>query len=153
MTVYVKFVERGNATVGVNQKLVFIGNATTFLQIIGNASGATVGYIGQWNNGISSSVATAHTAAPNIGDIVEHRATLSAGGILTLEQTIAGVSTNTTPSAARTLPLAWGATTLWLNSFATANVGYVNLLAVCLVRGVQSLDTMRRYAGTHTRNG
>lgn len=145
MSIYIRFVEAGTLNKGTNQKVLFLGNASVFFQVISNGSF----YLAQYTNGISSSVASTLAAAPSVGQRVELLATLSATGTVTIHQSLNGgaISTATT-SAARTLPVAWGAQTLWINSLSTANVGMGAYTHVEIAQGVRTMQQMRVVAGT-----
>jgi hypothetical protein len=68
--------------------------------------------------------------------------------VIQIHQTINGAAeTSATASAALALPDAWSAAQLWINSSVTAVAGFNKFMNVAVLRGVQSLTTMRREAG------
>lgn len=150
LSAYLKFKEMGtNVGAGVIRFLRF-----------GGASGTANLYI-TYNNGYGIRFVTAAgttssavlSTLPVVGNIVELLMTLANNGTVVITQTINGgaavVGGNGT---AKALPQAWAAQTFEVTAPGT-NLGDTGILACVVVRGVQSLDTMRRYAGTHTRNG
>ena len=151
MTMYAKFIERGTATV-TNGKVIYIGTAAGTGAWVALMQNGATHYKMNHNNGTTQ--VSSGTASVAVGNGVELRGTLDATGAVTVGMTInGGAETVSASSAANTLQQTWGAQTLWMNSNGTGAVGFLGLLACAVVRGVQSLDTMRRIAGTHTRNG
>lgn len=145
MSIYVRFVETGTLLKGTNQKLLFLGNATVFYQVISNGTF----YLASYGNGISSSVTSTAGSTPSVGQRVELLATLSAAGAVTIHQSInEGAVTTASTSAARTLPVTWGAQTLWVNSLSTSNVGMNAFRNIEIAAGVRTMQQMRVLAGT-----
>lgn len=142
-SLYMRFMEGGSLLAGA--WVLYIGNTTTFIAI---GSTGTF-YQGNYNNGISAAVTSTLAAAPSVGQGVELLLTLTSGGIITISQSIAGGAvTSGSASAARVLPTAWGAQTLWINSFSTANVGFNAFRNIEIMAGVQTMQAMRVRAGT-----
>lgn len=145
MTFYFRFVELGSINKGTNQKIMFLGSSTTFLQIISDGTN----YRAQINNGFSATVSSTLAVAPVVGDRVELLLTLTAAGVIQLSQSInEGAVSTAAAGSARYLPTAWGNTTLWINSFATSNVGLNAFRNIEIVAGVKTLQEMRIRAGT-----
>lgn len=157
MTIYIRFVELGA-----------VGSATTFTRLlhIGDDSGTNPAYDIDNNNTnryavryrrVSSGTANAVVAVaqPTVGDIVELNATLNNSGDVTLQQSINGTDATVVTSGGsgnQTLALAWSAPALRVNGLsATSQIGFVGIRDVVIVRGVQTLATMRRLAGTAAR--
>jgi len=143
MSLYVRFVEMGTITIA-SAYVLYIGNASVFLEI--DSTGTF--YRAQYNNGISAAVNSTLAAAPTVGQRVELLLTLTAGGIITLSQSInEGAISTAASGAARVLPSVWGATTLWVNSFSTAGVGFNAFRNIEIMGGVQTMQVMRVRAG------
>ena len=155
MSAYLKFKEMGTALpaaagVTVPRLLRFGGSGTPDLFIAG-AQGVTGGYKAQLVTASGSALGGIVSPVPVVGNIVELLMTLASNGVVNLSQTInGGAAVAATPSAAKALPQTWAAQTFEITAPNTADIG---IIACAVVRGVQSLDTMRRFAGTHTRNG
>lgn len=160
MTFYAAFMEQGSirSAAGLSWRIFHLGDQTTAKNyLIVYASGGF--YTANMNaNGSfrSSTLAT----APTIGDFVELRLTLTAGGVLQLSQTLnSGTEVNAAAAAATPLPQMWvntsaaGDRILQLNAVGAGGNGFNAFIAVAARRGVQSLATMRETAGTLTRNG
>lgn len=83
-----------------------------------------------------------------IGDTVELRGVMNSDGSVTL-----GVSRNggaesvAGPSSPMAIPTAWAAQILMINSAGTAAVNFCAYRNILVVAGVQSLQTMRAWAG------
>lgn len=143
MSIYVRFVEGGTLVAGA--WVVYIGNTTTLLAIGSNSSF----YAGNYNNGITAAVSSTLAAAPSVGQGVELLLTLTSAGVITISQSInGGTVTSGAASAARVLPVAWGAQTIWVNSFSTANVGFNAFRNIEIMAGVHTMQEMRVRAGT-----
>lgn len=143
LSIYMRFVEEGSLLA--SAYVLYIGNSTTFLEISSNGSF----YRTQYNNGISSTVSSTLAAAPSVNQVVELLVTLTAAGVLTISQSIAGGAvTSGSASTARTLPPAWGAATLWINSFSTSGVGFNAFRNIEIQAGVHTMQEMRVRAGT-----
>lgn len=143
MSIYVRFVEGGSLVAGAY--VLYIGSATVFLEI--SSSGSF--YRAQYNNGISSTVASTLAAAPTHGQRVELLVTLTSAGVVTISQSInEGAVSTATSGAARVLPSAWGAATMWINSFSTTAVGFNAFRNIEIMAGVQTMQAMRVRAGT-----
>ena len=142
LTCYVRFIERGS-----------VKDASTVgrLLLIGGTSGARLRIAAsgpQWSivhfNSAGSFVASVATALPALGDVVELVGVLNTDGSVQLTQVINGVSATASVSGAQPLADAWSAQTIAFGeSGANALAHVVN---ACVIRGAQSLDTMRRLA-------
>lgn len=147
MTVYVRWLDRGTGQVA-SARIVQVGSSAgsdPLLQIASDGDGT---FTATFHNG-NSSVTSATTVATSINDMVEHRLTLAASGALQLHQSVAGATEVAgSTSAGLTLPQTWSGTKLWFNSVGTSNVGFAAPTNKHIARGVQSLETMRRMAGT-----
>lgn len=141
MTIYLKFVERGTITIA-SAAQAYVGNAgNTGARLWIDSTGTY--YRVRHHNG-SSEVTATLAAAPAIGDVVELRAVLSATGTVLIGQSIGGATeTVTSASSALALATAFGDTRLYLNSTGTSNQGATAILAYRVMRGVQTLTTMR----------
>lgn len=142
MTLYLRFIDLGSlkntATVetllsvggGSGARLRLSSNGTFYNFLKVNAAGAA----------IDSAAATA-TA---LGDVVELVGVLAANGSVQLIQSINGTTTTAAASVAQALDPAWNSAVLafGLTGF-NATAGLLNAVGM---RGVQSLDTMRRVA-------
>lgn len=139
LTVYVRLVSNG---VGFGPDLLWIGDASVtapFLAIRDN--GTTDGRLfARYSNGVSTST-SAMAGTTTIGDVLEFRVTLTASGVVTLASTKNGAA-EVVETAGSAVPLApsWSANTVRLSG---PNAVILNL---AILRGVQSLDTMRRVA-------
>lgn len=143
MSVYVHFVEQGSLTS--SAYIMLIGSSTAYIYL---ASTGTV-YAGGYKNTISTEVNSTLGAAPSFGQRVELLLTLTSTGVITISQSIAGAAiTSGAASPARVLPTAWGATTLWVNSFSTTGVGFNAFRNIEIMAGVQTMQAMRVRAGT-----
>lgn len=149
VTLYARFIESGNA---VNASTVFVvavggGVSCLCLRWVG-----LVGYTCTYDNGLGAPVSSSMGPDPVIGDVVELRGTLASNGVVQCHQSInAATEVAATASGARPLIPAWSTDDIWFNSVGptapTAAPGMIKLMNVCLMRGVQSLNTMRREAG------
>lgn len=150
LTVYVKYQVRGIDNLS-SRGVLGIGAASAtprLLLFMDSANQARA----LFQNTTTVNITTGSAIAA--GNIVELRATLTTAGLLTLGVTVNGGTESTTSGSAQPLPTAWGNTTLAFGrDSANSFRNFIGMMAVCILRGVQSLDTMRRFAGTHTRNG
>ena len=141
MSVYLRFVELGNIN-GVDwSDVVMISSIDQRFGIERHSSG---NYTAVVKNAAGVSKISGLAAAPDLGDVVELLATLTADGKVQLTQSVNGATATTgTQSAALSVDQTWGDATLRL--IPTEAIGVRDL---CVVRGVQDLTTMRRLAGT-----
>jgi hypothetical protein len=138
LTLYCRFLEMG-MVLATSSRLVTIGsNAAANPRVYIDSSGTY--YRGTHHNGTSSVTATL-AAAPSLGQSVELRLTVAPTGAVTVGQSIAG-GTESVTSTTAALALA--------QSWASAHLAVENIaLRDCVVvRGVQTMATMRRVAGT-----
>lgn len=149
MTVYVRFVERGTVLI-TNARILHIGLANSanapLLDILETSAGGKYRVV--YNSG-TGSVSSSLTAAPSINDIVELRVTLTGAGVAQIHQSINGATeTSATAASALTLPQTWAGTDVELNATIAGNTGFSAFTNIVITRGVQTLETMRRMAGT-----
>lgn len=151
LTLYVKHIEAGNVGTGSQRWLVNVGyggaggvTTTARLGIYSNSSETF--YRAFYHNGSGLSTSVALAAGPSIGQLVEHRVTLSANGAVQLHQSLAGADeTSTSVSTALGLPLSWGTSAIYFGTWGAGSYGTVDLAQVKLAAGVRSLPQMRRY--------
>lgn len=145
MTIYLRFLEIGASLVS-GLKLLHIGDSAIFCAIDVNSPGLSTFRL-TLATGTVTRTATA-AGSPSLGNIVEVRGVLNADGTLTMGMTLnSGAETTASNANATVFPAAWGAATLWINSFGTANVGFGAYRNVLIRRGVLSLNQCRGYAG------
>lgn len=154
MTVYLKY--RPMIVAPPTSAVVFhIGNAgltNPRFDIFTAGSALTVEAV--YTNASGTQVASIPAVNLVIGNLVEVRATLSATGSVQCGVTVnGGTEVLGSASAAQALPQAWGGSVVTVGGAGSSLMTFAQVFAIATVRGVQSLDTMRRYAGTHTRNG
>jgi hypothetical protein len=144
MTIYVRFVESGSISLPSATRIVSIGRTTTPHLSLRVAAAGLYGIRHQYLVTRSSILA----ASPGLGQLVELRGTLSDSGIVQAHQTIdGGTETSASASDGSVLGGAWGHAELWVNSANGAGIGVIKCLNLSVVRGVQTLATMRRLAG------
>lgn len=147
MSVYVRFVELGNIyETSTNSRVLEIEGTSTNPRFL--ISWNTAHYGIQWFNAAGSTVSVAAAANPVIGDVVELLAVLQSDGSVYLTQSInGGAATTTATSSTLALGPSWGTSPkLYVgseNGSATGSMGFLN---GAILRGVQSLGTMRRVA-------
>lgn len=147
MTVYLRFVDGVGSATGTTVGLI-IGTASgslPTLQVYHDA-GKWVGY---YVNGGSASTSTAADSTA-IGDLVELRVTLSAGGAVTLGQTInGGTEAVAATGTARGMATAWNGSPVVfeINSGAGAAQHFAAYATAIAIPGVQSLAACRAAAG------
>jgi len=99
------------------------------------------------NNG-TTDVLSQVTTVPALSDIVEHRSVLSAGGEVTLAQSInAGTEVVGVTSAGNTLAGAWAAARLWLGRAANGSSYQVQVTHLGIFRGTRDLAYCRANTG------
>lgn len=154
MTIYIRFIEQGTVLLpaALFGRILHIGDSLTaqnFIMIVGSGS-----FYRSYYNARGVNAQSTVPVAPNIGDQVELRFTLTSAGVSQLNQSINGAAeTSGAAGAAIALPLAWinaSAATdelLRLNSIGSVGVGFCAFRNVVVVAGVQSLQAMRSIAG------
>lgn len=143
MTIYLRCISLGDGST--DAYVLHIGDSTTYIQIRTFAGVYTL----TMSNGISSATNCNTGAGTSFGDYLELMGTITAAGVPQMYQSTNGGATTTAGvGGTRILPASWGAQTLWLNSLSTTNVGFIAIRDVNVVRGVQTMDRMRQYAGT-----
>lgn len=149
MSAYLKFKEMGtNSGNGIIRFLRFGGASSPDLYITYNG-GYGIRFLTA--SGTTSSIVS--NPLPVVGNIVELLMTLASNGSVVMSQTInGGTAVVGGTGTAKAIPQTWSAQTFEVTVPATNN-GDTGIIACAVMRGVQSLDTMRRIAGTHTRNG
>lgn len=148
LTVYCRFRERGNTALTVVPRIWSIGSVGGgFPGINVSFPAAGTGYQLTFNNSMGGSAIVTLAAKPAVGQLVELRATLTAGGVIQLGQSINGAAeTVTALGSVVSMPQVWSAAQLWAGGV-TSHVGVLALLNLLAMRGVQTLATMRKYAG------
>ena len=150
MSLYIKMQERGTIHTA-SGFVVWIGTTavTAPFLCIQAASGF---YRGVYDTDFVTARTSTLAAAPVIGQMVELLLTLTAAGVVQLQQSIAGAAVTAAAAAtAATLPPAWSAQRLSLGGVSTVSSGALAVLNLTVERGVQDMATMRRLAGTATR--
>jgi hypothetical protein len=145
LTVYIKFVDlAGAANQPPTATLVAIGaDPALAVRVISSV------WAGVHSNGVANVTGSA-SAASSANDLVELVIQLSTTGTVTVIQSLNG-ATATTGSASSVLKFgsAWSTPTLSLGAtISGANQALVGVRALLIHRGVQTLATMRRLAGT-----
>lgn len=141
LSVYVRFIERGGVHQYNDGSIVIVGGAGNTSFHIGANTATSYRYRATYLNAAATSTYALLAAGPTEGQLVELLATLSATGSVSLSQSIAGATATTAgPSSALALPTAWLANTVLVRNC-------IALRNLVIVRGVQSLATMRRFAG------
>ena len=146
-TVYARFIELGSIET-VNARLWEIGAGPTkkprLLVYVSSTGTYSAFYQGNGTNDVQSDVSP--TVA--LGDGVELLTQLSTVGDVRIKASINGgtISAGTT-TAAIVFPEQWSDKLLWFNSAGATNIGFVGLRNVVAVRGVKTMDQMRRIAG------
>ncbi len=146
LTVYLRVIELGSALTKANTRLFTISNAAASIPSLMVISPS--GTYRLDHSTASGSVTATAGATPSIGDIVELACQLNPDGSVVIIQSInGGTATTSATSSALTMGTAWSEATIWLNSTGTSAIGYNAFMNIVIVRGVHSLDRMRRYAG------
>jgi hypothetical protein len=153
MTVYIRFIELGTTTWlthgGKSPRLLQIGNSGDTLSrfLVYKPSGGSD--YGVWHsNSISTQVAGTVSLSPAIGNRIELAAQLYADGAVQIHGSKNGGTTSSgTKSSALTFDPAWAASTVYIGCINTAGAALSGIEVVYVVRGVHSLDTMRKRAG------
>jgi len=144
MTLYFRFVESGSILSG-SAMICHLGSssdsATPRLQVYRAGGKYRLEIVGDVT--VNSTLIT----APSIGNVVELRCVINT--TVQIHQSINGAAeTSATASSAQVLPQTWAGTILYVGSRAgSINIGFNKFLNVCIMRGSQSLTTMRREAG------
>lgn len=147
MTVYCRFRERGNAALTIVPRVWSCGTGSFPGLNVSFPSGGA-GYQLTFNNNISgSSTIVTLATKPAVGQLVELRATLTSGGVIQLGQSINGATETLTASgAAMVLPQAWNTAQFFAGGIG-GHYGAIAIQNLLVMRGVQTLATMRKYAG------
>ncbi len=147
LTAYVRFVELGSMLASSAMRILHIG-------LLATTNPRFDIYFSGTNHALA--IVTASTSRtsvlagslPALGDVVELRGTIASNGAIQLHRAINGGSEESaTATAALVLPTAWAGTNLILNNEITTRIGTVGVLNVLLLRGVQTLETMRQVIG------
>lgn len=140
LTCYIRFVEVGAILdSGNSANLLLIGTSNPRVLVRWNGTAYEVNYM----NAVGASVVSSTATNPTLGQSVELVATITTAGVVQLTHVYAGGGgpVANAASAAQSLPSGgWGTATLQFGD------GHAGLLNVCMARGVQSLDAMRRIA-------
>lgn len=149
MSAYVKFKEMGTFLgTGIIRLMRFGGSGTPDLYITCN-----VGYGIRFVTAAGITSSAILSPVPAVGNIVELLMTLASNGAVVLTQTInGGAAVTASAGTAKAIPQTWAAQTFEV-AVPAVGTGDTGIIACAVMRGVQSLDLMRRIAGTHTRNG
>lgn len=148
MTIYVRFRESGNAILAGSVRVLHIGNSSLAapnlqLQFPAGGTGYRLSLVT-----LSGTVNVSLGAKPGIGEEVELRATITAAGVIQLGQSLNGAAEAVTGTATAVLPQTWSDTKCWIGGLSGGTAaGAIALRNLLIVRGVQSLQTMRKYAG------
>lgn len=144
MTVYVKFIERGQILQTDSRVLqIGAGNNSVPRLVIREASGF---YRVDHETAVAQ-VLSAQAAAPAMGNTVELRAVLGSDGSVICGQSINGAAeTIAATSAGLTLSSAWSDTLLWLGQLNGASGGANAFLSVKVAKGTKTLTEMRALA-------
>jgi len=142
LTVYVRLTELGAIKdTAINERILVVGGTTgARIRIL-----AVAGFYSAFlDNTAGANVSSTAAAAPVLGDTVELMATVTAAGVIQLTQAINGVAVTAAASAAQALDSAFNAQTVSFGE--TAANAVVAIANAVIVRGVQTLDAMRRIA-------
>ena len=146
MTIYTRFIERGNYSI--NDSFVWnIGGASTpQLNIIHHLVGQC--YIGRNIGGASVDTGTGALNIPTLNDVVEHLLILYADGSVELRQTINGAAEQTSGrSSALTMGIAWANPKLFIgaNDSPGSFFSLMNLYAmrICAGNGINTISLAR----------
>ena len=138
-SLYSKTVEN-TATAGCTANRIWhVGSGAARLSLYRTNTGLSCDF----NNGSATKTAT-YGVSWSVGDTLEVMVTIDGSGIVTLWVNVNGSGAHGTSSAAQTLPAAWGAATLYVNSDATpGNQGSALYQLIRASVGVQTLATMQ----------
>jgi len=148
MTVYAKFIERGNSSIpsgGTDAYVMHIGTTDTTdprFEFFWDAS--QQGYAAGHDNGTITPVTGVPSGTIASGDTVELRAVLNADGSMSIGQSInAGTETTANTATTATLATAWAAQRLYINSLGGALYGVNAFAAVKVAAGTKTMAEMR----------
>jgi hypothetical protein len=146
-TFYVRFIEKGTISIA-GARLLQIGNtASSNPKLFVSHTGAG-DYGIRWINTDGTTVASTPNVTPSIGDDVEFLGILNADGSVQGTTVVNGTTTSGSASSAQVLPTSWAGTTLLIGGGLGAKTldGFNPFLNISIMRGVQTLATMRRIA-------
>lgn len=145
ISLYVRFVELGMRQLGTLPRLVAIGgSAAPNLVVFTNGTNYYVALLSA--GGVESD--STDSSTPTLGQQVELLITLSAAGAPQIASSInSGAIVTAVAGPARPLSQTWNAQTLYVANASGIGNGYAAFRNILVLRGVQSMTTMRRYAG------
>lgn len=147
LSLYIRFVEHG--TILTVDGVVSIGG-TTGGRLIIESNASSLYQASYVNNLTGGSATSALGARPSISDVVELLATLTATGIVQIQQSVNGAAvTSGASSSAIGLGTAWNAQQLFVGSL-SGTPGDTGLLAathLLVLRGVATMAQCQRLAG------
>ena len=150
MTVYVRFVELGTILSPDNTKVLVIGSSgNDSFQVDMDADPTPHYRIGV--SSLTQARSAGFGTAPNIGDRVEivgrlHQSN-NLGSVSGIQSINGGAPETAAESATLVLTQAYQDPGLDVNSRGTSNIGFIAIRNIVIIRGVQTLETMRRLAG------
>lgn len=149
MTVYVRFVEKGTATVGSGTKLIQIGKADDSDPMLVIEAAGSLKYKASHDNDVDAAVTASGTiSAVAFNNLVELRLVLFSDGAIQLHESVneaSETSTSKTSAPAAGLGSAWSDALVWLNSIGTSSVGFCAYSAIKIAPGEQTRSFMRDY--------
>ena len=134
MSFYVRYVERGTYRASGTVLSITDAAGSSSWRIRSNASSFRL------NAGASESI---RSGGASYGDLVEFLGTVNESGQAILSVSVNGVEGVGTTGSAASIPAAFAAQRLYLNSNGGSNVGYADFLDVKVARRVRSLSAMR----------
>ena len=148
MTVYARFVEMGTVTEG-NRILQISATDTNPRLVLFQTATGQYAFRYQRSTADQSQAGIAGGNAPSLGDTVELVGQLAATGITTIIQSLnGGTEVSTADTGAIEFAPTWaGGGTLWIGNVNSTLEGISGFRNILIVRGVQSLASMRRMAG------
>jgi hypothetical protein len=146
MTFYAHFIEAGSGVTSGSERILQIGDTSNGNPRLFISNAASNRYRLRWINAAGTGVGTAPVVSPSIGDVVELLCILNANGSVDNTTIINNTATAAGTSSPLVLPDAWSDILLSINSVGTIAVGFNKFLNILILRGVQTLATMRRIA-------
>lgn len=145
MTLYERHIALGYYSPGGGEFAALIGSATDRLGLVLGTDEIWDALVTAGGSGRATGLGA--MTAPSYGDVVEILATLGTDGVVNISQSVnGGALVSGTASSAGPLPTAWDVSILYLGLSATTTA-VRGVQDVLVMRGVQSMDTMRRAAG------